>query len=91
MIAPRRALCSISLRDVSRNAFENRLPSNRNAGSTAIPSSVSRHSRASITASVADTEMTLVITSTSVLVTAFCAPTTSLLSRLTSSPLLLVV
>ena len=91
MIAPSRALCSISLRDASRSAVAKRLPSSRNAGSTAMPSSVSRHSSASITVSVAATETTLVMTSTSVLVTAFCAPATSLLSRLTNSPLLLVV
>ena len=52
---------------------------------------MSRHSSASITATVADTEITLVVTSTMVLVTAFWAPITSLLSRLTSSPLLLAV
>ena len=57
-----------------------------NTGSTTSASSVSRHSRAIIAASVVTSTMTLLTTLPSVLVTAVCAPTTSLLSRLISAP-----
>ncbi len=53
-----------------------------NSGSTTSASSVSRHSRASIAISVVTSTTTLLTTLPSVLVTAFWAPTTSLLSRL---------
>ena len=91
MIAFMRALRSIDCRDTSRSAFPKRRPSSRKIGSTARPSTVRRHSRASMIASVPATWIRLVVTSTRVLVTALCAPTTSLLSRLINSPVLLLV
>ena len=47
---------------------------------------VSRHSRTSITVSVTTSVMTFEMTVPSVPVTAFCAPMTSLFSRLCSEP-----
>ena len=91
MIAFIRALHSIDCRDTSRNALPNRRPSRRKIGSTVSPSTVRRQSRASMIASVPVTCITLVAISTSVLVTALCAPTTSLFRRLINSPVLLLV
>ena len=53
--------------------------------------SVSRHSRLNITARMAMVWITLVMMLVMVLLMAFCAPTTSLLSRLISSPTLVLV
>ncbi len=52
---------------------------------------VKRHSRVSMTTSTAAAWMTLVMMLTMVLLMAFWAPTTSLLSRLISSPSLVLV
>ena len=52
-----------------------------NSGSTTSVSSVRRHSSASIAASVVTSTITLLTTLPSVLVTAVCAPITSLLRR----------
>ena len=52
---------------------------------------VSRHSRVNITASRATAWIRLVTILTKVLLMALCAPTTSLLKRLISSPTLVCV
>jgi len=52
---------------------------------------VRRHSRVSMTAKTAAAWMTLVMMLTRVLEMAFCAPMTSLLRRLISSPTLVLV
>ena len=52
-----------------------------NRGSTTKVSSVRRHSSASIAVNVVTSTITLLTTLPSVLVTAVCAPMTSLLSR----------
>ena len=57
-----------------------------NTGSTTRAMRVSRHSRATMAASVVTSTMTLLTTLPKVLVTAFWAPTTSLLSRLMRAP-----
>ena len=57
-----------------------------NIGSTTSASRVSRHSRASIAASVVVSTTTLLTTLPRVLVTAVCAPTTSLFNREISAP-----
>ena len=60
-------------------------------GNKITPTRVNRHSSASMIAIVAATVITLVTKATMVLLMAFCAPTTSLLSRLISSPVLVLV
>ncbi len=57
-----------------------------NSGNTTKASRVRRHSRKNIAARVVTNTTTLLTTLPRVLVTAFWAPTTSLLSRLLSAP-----
>ena len=57
-----------------------------NVGSTMSDSRVRRHSRAAIVARVVTSTMTLLTTEPNVLVSALCAPTTSLLSREVIAP-----
>ena len=58
----------------------------RNTGSSTSATSVSCHDRTNITASTSTTLMRLPTTVDSTSVNASCAPSTSLLSRLTSAP-----
>ncbi len=63
-----------------------RLAGTTNSGSTIRAINVSCHCRANIASSVVINTMMLLTTLPSVLVTAVCAPTTSLFSRLVSAP-----
>jgi hypothetical protein len=80
-------LRSIACRRISRSIRATRLAGSRKSGRTTIDSKVSRHSNASITASVDTSVITLVTTFGIVPVIALCAPTTSLFSREMISPL----
>ena len=80
------ALVLICSREIACSRRPTRLAGMMNSGSTTSASSVSRHSSASIATSVVTSTTTLLTTLPSVLVTAVCAPTTSLFSRLVSAP-----
>ena len=81
------ALCCICWREIACSRRPTRRAGSTNAGSTTSASSVRRHSRAIIATSVVTSTTTLLTTLPSVLVTAFWAPITSLLSREISAPL----
>ena len=75
------ALCAICSREMPCSRRPTRRAGMMKIGSTTSVSSVSRHSNASIAPSVVNSTITLLTTLPSVLVTAVCAPITSLLSR----------
>jgi hypothetical protein len=76
----------IASRVMTCNRRPIRLAGMMKAGNTSRVRTVRRHSRPSMTASVTPTVMTLEMTVPRVLVTAFWAPITSLLSRDISAP-----
>ena len=73
-------------REITCNRAPTRLAGMMKMGSTTKASNVSRHSSAAMAASVVASTTTLLTTLPKVLVTAVCAPTTSLLRRLVSAP-----
>ncbi len=75
------ALCAICCREMPCRRRPTRRAGMMNTGSTTKVSSVSRHSSASIAPRVVSNTITLLTTLPSVLVTAVCAPITSLLRR----------
>ncbi len=80
------ALCCICSREICCSRRPTRLAGITNTGSTTRASSVRRHSRAIIASSEVTSTTTLLTTLPSVVVTAFWAPTTSLLSRDVRAP-----
>ena len=80
------ALVAMFSRLITCSLRPTRLAGTTNSGSTTSASRVSCHCRASIAMRVVTSTTTLLTTLPSVLVTAVCAPTTSLFSRLTSAP-----
>ena len=85
------ALWSMASRAISRSTLPSRCAAIMNNGRMSTLTMVSRHSRANMTASRAIVSIRLVTMLTMVLLMAFCAPTTSLLRRLISSPTLVLV
>ena len=80
------ALSPICSREMSCSRTPTRRAGIMNTGNTTSDSTVSRHSSASIAPSVVTNTTTFDTTLPSVPVTAVCAPTTSLFSRLISAP-----
>ena len=85
------ALSSNCSRLTLRRILPTRRDAAMNAGNTAIATALSRHSILTITARVTRVETRFAVSVTNVPVTACCAPTTSLLSRLITSPVLVDV
>ena len=80
------ALRSKPRRVIAERRRPTRLAGMMKMGNTSTPISVSRHSRKNIAVSVVMSTMTFETTEPSVVVTARCAPMTSLLSRLINAP-----
>ena len=80
------ALRSNPSRVIACSRRPTRLAGTTKTGRITTPSSVRRHSRASIAARVVPSTMTLETTEPRVVVTARCAPMTSLFTRLISAP-----
>ena len=80
------ALCCICCREMSCSRRPTRRAGMTNIGNTTSAISVRRHSRASIAASVVTSTTMLLTTLPSVLVTAVCAPITSLFRREMRAP-----
>ena len=90
-IADIRAFRSICSSVIRRRIFATLRAGNVKRGRAAIASSVSRQSARSITTRMTATETMLENTVTKVPVIACCAPTTSVLTREISSPVLVAV
>ncbi len=85
------ALCSICASATRRSSLATLRAGNTNSGKAAIARSVSRHSACSMTMRMNTTVIRLEMIVMKVPVTACCAPTTSLLIREMSSPVLVAV